>query len=186
MLETCKVWTKKHCYYILTCVATLEPRKNLPFLVESYIELLEENDIDVSLVFAGRKGWKIEAFLDIIESKYRKYIIVTGFIEDEDLPYIYKMADCFVFPSIYEGFGMPPLEALFVGTKALASDIEVLREVLGDEAEYFCVGDKDGLKNIIKAGFVTVKSNDLVHRKRIRSDKFKWTKAANDIADGIR
>lgn len=92
------------------------------------------------LVLAGQRGWKIEAFLDIIESKYRKYIIVTGFIEDEDLPYIYKMADCFIFTSIYEGFGMPPLEDLFVGTKVLASNIEVLCEVLGGEAEYFLCG----------------------------------------------
>lgn len=79
----------------LLCLATLEPRKNLSFLVESYLGLLQENSIEIPLVLAGRKGWKVESFLETIESKYMEYIIVTGFIDDEDLPYIYKIAECF-------------------------------------------------------------------------------------------
>lgn len=118
----------------------------MPFLVEGYLEMLKENSIEIPLVLAGRKGWKVEIFLETIELKYRDYIIVTGVINDEDLPYIYKMAECFVFPSIYEGFGMPPLESMCVGTRMTASDIEALREVLGDEARYFCAGDREGLK----------------------------------------
>lgn len=73
----------------LLCLATLEPRKNLSFLVESYLGLLQENSIEIPLVLAGRKGWKVETILETIESKYREYIIVTGFIDDEDLPNIF-------------------------------------------------------------------------------------------------
>ena len=98
----------------LLCLATLEPRKNLPFLVEAYVELLEEGSVKVPLVLAGRKGWKMDEFLERIEQEYRSKIIVTGFIDDQDLPYVYHMADCFIFPSVYEGFGMPPLEAMAV------------------------------------------------------------------------
>lgn len=172
-------------YYLpdryLLCLATLEPRKNLPFLVESYLELLQENSIDIPLVLAGRKGWKVETFLETIESKYRDHIIVTGFIDDEDLPYIYKMAECFVFPSIYEGFGMPPLEALYVGTRVIASDIEVLREVLGNEAEYFDIGDKEGLKKAVGNIISNGKNSSGIHQIKERCERFKWEDAVQNI-----
>ncbi len=123
-----------------------------------------------ALVLAGRKGWKneeLDRILDedrnvvSIQSDQRDHanitggktikekIIFTGFIDDEDLPVVYHMADTFVFPSLYEGFGLPPLEAISVGTRVVSSDAASLPEVLGQNAEFFRSGDQEGLKEIL-------------------------------------
>lgn len=70
------------------------------------MELLLQEEVNNPLVLAGRKGWKMEHFLESIGDKYWGNVLVTGFIEDEDLPYVYDLAQCFIFPSIYEGFGI--------------------------------------------------------------------------------
>ena len=138
--ENCKRLRNKYCLpdkpFIL-CLATLEPRKNLPLLVNAYIELREKNKIQSHLVLAGRKGWKIDDMLAKVNDKYKEDITVTGFVDDSDLPFIYSMADLFVFPSVYEGFGIPPLEALACGTQVLVSDIPVFKEEYGEAANYF-------------------------------------------------
>lgn len=172
----------------LLCLATLEPRKNLPFLVSVYEELLEEGKIDLPLVLAGRKGWKMEAFLDSIRQSYRDRIRITGFIEDEDLPYVYDMAECFLFPSVYEGFGMPPLEAAAVGTPVLSSDAASLPEVLGRQAEYFRSGDRQELKEgILRAAggeLCRQESKDPGEWER-QKEMFCWESAAKQVALGL-
>lgn len=179
----------RHKYHLpeqyLLCLATLEPRKNLPFLVEAYVELLEEGSVDVPLVLAGRKGWKIDEFMERMEREYRQKIIVTGFIEDEDLPYVYHMADCFIFPSIYEGFGMPPLEAMAVGTMTISSDAASLPEVLGNAASYFHLGDKEELKEKIRQGIRQECSDVTVEEIQGRIKKFQWKKSALRVAETL-
>ena len=130
------------------CLATLEPRKNLRLLVQAYSELYQEGKIKTKLVLAGRKGWKIDNLLNAIGDA-AKNITVTGFIDDEDLFAVYKMAKLFVFPSLYEGFGIPPLESLACGTPILVSDISVFQEIYGDNASYFHNNDIDDLKNML-------------------------------------
>lgn len=175
----------RHKYHLppqyLLCLATLEPRKNLPFLVEAYVELLEEGSVKVPLVLAGRKGWMMDEFLNRIEEEYRRNIIVTGFIDDEDLPYVYHMADCFIFPSIYEGFGMPPLEAMTVGTIVISSDAASLPEVLGKAASYFHLGDKEGLKERIRKGIRQECDDVTVKEIKKRVGMFRWEKAGEKI-----
>ena len=179
----------RHKYHLpeqyLLCLATLEPRKNLPFLVEAYVELLEEGSVNVPLVLAGRKGWKMDEFLERIETEYRRKIIVTGFIEDKDLPYVYHMADCFIFPSIYEGFGMPPLEAMTVGTMTISSDAASLPEVLGKAASYFHLGDKEELKEKIRQGIRQECDDVTVEEIRKRVEMFQWDRAAGRVAKRI-
>ncbi|MCI6553158.1 MAG: glycosyltransferase family 4 protein [Lachnospiraceae bacterium] len=169
----------------LLCLATLEPRKNLPFLVESYVELLEEGSVRIPLVLAGRKGWKMDAFLKRIEQEFRSKIIVTGFIEDKDLPYVYHMADCFIFPSVYEGFGMPPLEAMAVGTITISSDAASLQEVLGKAASYFHLGDKEELKNRIRQGIRQECGDVAPEEIKKRMKLFQWKRSAARIAAGL-
>lgn len=169
----------------LLCLATLEPRKNLPFLVEAYVELLEQGSVKIPLVLAGRKGWKMDEFLNKIEEDYRRKIIVTGFIEDDDLPYVYHMADCFIFPSIYEGFGMPPLEAMAVGTTVISSDAASLPEVLGKAATYFSLGDKEQLKEKVRKGIRQETDEVTVREVRKRVEMFQWGKAANKVQERI-
>lgn len=179
----------RHKYHLpeqyLLCLATLEPRKNLPFLVETYVELQEEERINIPLVLAGRKGWKMDEFLERIEDRYRKNIIVTGFIDDKDLPYIYHMADCFIFPSVYEGFGMPPLEAMSVGTLVISSDASSLPEVLGRAAAYFQPGDKQELKEKLKLGIRQECGDVTVSEIKKKVEKFQWDKAAAAIAEKL-
>ena len=190
----------RHKYHLpeqyLLCLATLEPRKNLPFLVEAYVELLEEGKTkfpqantsfaDIPLVLAGRKGWKMDEFLNRIEEEYRKYIVVTGFIEDEDLPYVYHMADCFIFPSIYEGFGMPPLEAMAVGTMVISSDAASLPEVLGKAASYFHSGNKEELKEKMRQGLHQECDEVTVREIKKRVEMFQWRKSAKKIEERIQ
>lgn len=175
----------RHKYHLpeqyLLCLATLEPRKNLPFLVEAYLELLKEGKLDIPLVLAGRKGWKMDEFLEKVEKEHKRKIIVTGFIDDEDLPYVYHMADCFIFPSIYEGFGMPPLEAMAVGTMTIASDAASLPEVLGKAASYFHLGNKEELKEKMCQGIRQQCDDVTVEEIRKRVEKFQWRKSAKAI-----
>ena len=188
--ETNKRLEIRHKYHLpeqyLLCLATLEPRKNLPFLVKAYVELQEEEALAIPLVLAGRKGWKMDEFLNRIEEVYRRKIIVTGFIEDEDLPYVYHMADCFIFPSIYEGFGMPPLEAMAVGTMTISSDAASLPEVLGKAASYFHLGDKAELKEKMCQGIRQECGDVTVEEIRKRVDRFQWSKSARVIYRVIR
>ena len=110
---------------------------------------------------------------------------MTGFIEDEDLPYVYHMADCFIFPSIYEGFGMPPLEAMAVGTMTISSDAASLPEALGNAAAYFNPYDKEGLKERICQGIRQQCSDVTVEEIRRRVRMFQWRRSAERVMKRI-
>lgn len=128
--------------YIMN-LSTMEPRKNLELLLKCFNEIASKVDYDIVLV--GRKGWKIDEFLKKIESNNRVH--VTGFIEDKEVVQIYKQALCFVFSSVYEGFGLPPIEALSLGTPVLSSNAASLPEILMDQAVYFESNSEKELKN---------------------------------------
>ena len=121
--------------YVL-CLSTLEPRKNLGLLLDAYASLFDEG-LTEEIVLSGRKGWKIEDFLKGYSEEFLHHVHFTGFVDDEDLPAVYKLAKVFVFPSSYEGFGIPPLEALACGTPVISSDAASMPEILGIEATYF-------------------------------------------------
>lgn len=131
--------------YILS-LSTLEPRKNIPLLISAYSKLINDGESIPPLVLAGRKGWKMDQLLESIDDNIRKHILFTDFVEDEDLPYVYAASKLFVFPSKYEGFGMPPLEALACGVRVLSSDSSSLPEVLGNSVSYFENGNVNDLK----------------------------------------
>lgn len=117
--------------YVLI-VSTVEPRKNIPFLVRTF-ERMEGFDGD--LVVAGMRGWKYEPILDCMRSSPRAdRIRYLEYLNDGDLPGLYAGADLFLFPSLYEGFGLPPLEAMLCGTPVISSSRGSLPEVLGDAA----------------------------------------------------
>lgn len=131
--------------YILS-LSTIEPRKNIKLLLKAYSELISEGKELPALVLAGRNGWMMDEDIKLYEGILKDKLIFTGFVEDTDLALLYSEASLFVFPSMYEGFGMPPLEALCQGTRVLSSDAEALKEVLGDNALYFKNGDLADLK----------------------------------------
>ena len=178
--EKCREIRKKYNlaeHYILS-LSTLEPRKNLQLLIKAYLKL--DKKYDVSLVLAGRKGWKMSQFLEEIGSFENSNINVTGFIDDADLPYVYYMADVFVFPSLYEGFGLPPIEAISMGTLVLSSDAASLPEVLGDAALYFKNGEDSQLLEQLKA--VLCMSDAQRNNRRLKGfnlvEKYTWENTA--------
>ncbi len=118
----------------LLFVGTLEPRKNIPFLIECF-EQMESFDGD--LVIAGMRGWKVEPILKRMDaSRERARIRYLEYVDEQWLPALYAGAKLFMFPSLYEGFGFPPLEAMRCGTPVLSSRAGSLPEVLGDAAAY--------------------------------------------------
>ncbi len=111
--------------YILS-VGTLEPRKNIKFLIKAYLK----SRISEKLVLVGNFGWEESALADLI-NKNHKRIVTTGYVSEEDLPSLYKNAAAFVYPSFYEGFGLPVLEAMQSGVLVITSDTSSLPEVGG-------------------------------------------------------
>lgn len=162
--------------YLLS-VCTFEPRKNIALLIESFNELFYDGKInDTDLVLVGGFGWKAKN----IENKLanQNHIIRTGYIEDHELIDIYKNARLFVFPSIYEGFGMPVLEARSLGVPTLTNDIHELREAGDDETIYIKMNKRNLKENILKA----LKNNS----KKNYSNKHRdWEKSAKVISSNI-
>ncbi|MBI5955550.1 MAG: glycosyltransferase family 4 protein [Chloroflexi bacterium] len=119
-------------------VGTIEPRKNLSNLVRAYAYLIKEKARDQALpklIIAGKRGWLFEEVFSLVEEWDLGYAIrFIGSVPAEDLPYLYNAARLFVYPSLYEGFGLPLLEAMSCGTPAVASDRSSLPEIAGDAA----------------------------------------------------
>jgi alpha-1,3-rhamnosyl/mannosyltransferase len=128
--------------YILY-VGTIEPRKNLRFLVEGYRRLISEREIAEHLVLAGRLGWDYDGLLtDIAAPALRDRVHLIGYIAQDDLPWLYAGARLFVYPSLQEGFGFPPLEAMACGVPTISSRTSSLGENLQGAAEL--VDPQDG------------------------------------------
>lgn len=118
-------------------LGTLEPRKNIERLIKAYSELLRKSYSSQipQLVLAGGKGWMYESiFLIVQELKLEEKVVFTDYIENEEVPALMSGAKAFVFPSLYEGFGMPPLEAMACGTPVITSNVSALPEIGKDAA----------------------------------------------------
>jgi glycosyltransferase involved in cell wall biosynthesis len=136
--------------YILT-VATQEPRKNLDKTINVFIGLKKKGRLlHHKLLLVGSKGWK-SANIDHLLDVYHNDIERLGYIPDEDLPYLYNGADLFVFPSAYEGFGMPAREAMLCGVPVITTDIMELKEATNNKAVYINPNNADEYENAIKS-----------------------------------
>jgi len=120
--------------YIL-CVGNLQPRKNLRALIDAYVRLRRADTTRHRLVLVGRKAWlHADIFAAARESGYADALVFTGYVPDADLVALYNAAAVFVYPSLFEGFGLPPLEAMACGTPVVCSDTSAFPEVVGDAA----------------------------------------------------
>lgn len=129
----------------LLCLATIEPRKNMPAAMQAF-KRLHERHPELKLVLAGGRGWKTEETLQGADDR----IVITGYIDDADRPAIYSLASVFIFPSLYEGFGLPPLEAMAVGTPTIVSDRASLPEVAGKVATQVSLENPNKLDGAIE------------------------------------
>ena len=173
--------------YILS-LCSLNKRKNLPFLVESFVEFLDKNPQiqDLNLVLAGSKGWQVQEIFNSIENakKYKNNIIITGFVEDNDINKIYNSAYAFVCPSLAEGFGLPVLEAMQCGIPVISSNITSLPEVYGDSALSFNPYKKDELIKCLEEIYSNVDlRNQLISKGFKQVQKFSWEKTVNDMIE---
>ncbi|GAA4449952.1 glycosyltransferase family 1 protein [Novipirellula rosea] len=156
-------------------VSTLEPRKNLRHLVSVFQQVHRELDDQTYLVLVGTKGWHIEEFLNDIAADTLGKIIVTGYVDDAQLAPLYSGAMAFVYPSIYEGFGLPPLEAMQCGTPVITSDNSSLPEVVGDAGILVPAESTERLANALIQLFHDADLRDRLSEKGIaRAEKFTW------------
>lgn len=115
-------------------VGTVQPRKNYSRVIQSLYRLRQQG-VDVHYAIAGGKGWlEDEMYQTIKDSNLQNYVHLLGFVDDEDLPALYSSAECLVITSLYEGFGLPILEAMACGTPVITSNLSSLPEVAGDAA----------------------------------------------------
>lgn len=136
--------------FILT-VGTIEPRKNIPTLVAAFERLPQtESNKRLQLVIAGGSGWLAGPSLDAIKnSKARHQIVLTGYLHDEELRDLYSSCRVFVYPSLYEGFGLPPIEAMACGAAAVVSNIPALIESTAGAAKLAGPRDADEISQAI-------------------------------------
>jgi len=170
--------SKKYILY----VGTIEPRKNLEGLIKAYKLLLSDDKYKnkYDLVIVGKLGWKYETFFKTLENlDLQDKVKRLGYIPDEELPAIYKHTSLFVYPSIYEGFGLPVLEAMAYGVPVITSNISSLPEVAGDAAllinPYNYKEIRDGIADILSTEQL---KSQLIARGKDRVKKFPWRKTA--------
>jgi glycosyltransferase involved in cell wall biosynthesis len=167
---------RSHTEPYLLCVSTLHPHKNLPRLIRSY----GRKKRDFRLILAGMRGFHADKIDGLIEELgLRESIQVTGWVSREELYSLYARARAFVYPSTFEGFGMPVLEAMAAGIPVACSDIPPLREVAEDAALFFDPLDEDGIASAIER----LMSDETLRERLARSGSerarpFTWKRSA--------
>ncbi|MDY0122978.1 glycosyltransferase family 1 protein [Sulfurimonas sp.] len=164
----------------LLFVGSIEPRKNLLTLLKAYNLLANDEKGELPLILVGFKGWENQEIMQEIE-KNRDFIRYLGFVSDSELAHIYNLAAVFIYPSLYEGFGLPPLEAMACGTPVIVSDVASLPEVCGDAAFYVEPTDSIDIKNKILAIAKDEKlREELSQKSKAQAALFSWDKAAQE------
>jgi glycosyltransferase involved in cell wall biosynthesis len=172
--------------YILY-TGTLEPRKNIVGILNAYNKLTEKLKGEYQLVLAGGKGWLDDEIEEKLEELKELNIIRTGYVADEDLPALYSGASVFVYPSFYEGFGMPPLEAMACGTPVITSNNSSLPEVVGNAGIMIDANDTSALAKNIEKVLISQKMQSEMSKKGLKqAKKFSWEKSAKKMLKIIK
>lgn len=175
--------------YILS-VGTLQPRKNYVRLIEAFSRMKatgESNDgtpSPMQLLIAGGRGWLYEEILDAADK--HDGVRVLGFVDDEDLPALYREAELFAFPSLYEGFGLPVLEAMACGVPVICSNTSSLPEVAGNAALLFDPLDVEELSAAMARGLEDEALRQrMTERGLAQAARFTWQRSAQQLLDAI-
>lgn len=179
--EKYKIETPK--YFL--AVSDHNPRKNFLHLIEAFIEFLKHTKVDdVSLAIIGPQARDTKNIQTLLSKnpEYKNKIHVTGFVDDKDMPAMYSNAEAFIYPSLYEGFGLPPLEAMSCGCPVICSNNSSLPEVAGDAAVYISGTDvKETSSKIQEIYNNTNQKTLMIEKGKVQSQKFNWAKTVQQI-----
>jgi glycosyltransferase involved in cell wall biosynthesis len=164
----------------LLYIGTVEPRKNLPRLIQAYNLFRANGSQSLPLVLVGASGWlNQDLFREIDKSPWKDNIKILGYVAKTDLPALYSGAAAFVYPSIYEGFGLPPLEAMACGAPVITTDNSSLPEVVGDAAILVDAYDVDAIaRAMLQVASDLTMRESLKQRGLARAKFFTWQRTA--------
>lgn len=164
-------------------VGTLEPRKNFITLIQSFAQIAGEIPSDIQLIIIGGKGWEYEEiFREVKKMGVEDRVKFQGYIDEKELPLFYNAASCFVFPSLYEGFGIPPLEAMKSGCPVICSNTSSMPEVVGDAGILINPKSVSELAQAMKIVLSDEKlANDLREKGLLQAKKFSWQISASQM-----
>jgi len=161
-------------------VGSIEPRKNLISLLKAYLLLPEYIKRDFTLLLVGFKGWKNADILDLLNN-LKGNVEYLGSVDTDELACLYRKASCFVYPSLYEGFGLPPLEAMACGCPVIVSNAASLPEVCDDAAyyvdQYNVESIADGIHKVLTDETLR---QDMIRKGLERAKLFSWEKSAKE------
>ncbi len=168
-------------------VGTIEPRKNLRRLVKAFDQMLRNTSLSPKLVIAGGQGWMMDDFVSFIEEKgvsieekgVSDRVCLTGYLEDEDLCALYSTCAAFIYPSLYEGFGLPPLEAMACGAPVITSRTPALMETVGSAARLVDPKDVDDIARAMTEMLSDVRVREnYAELGKVHVKKFSWEQTA--------
>ena len=173
----------KYAGYIL-CVSTIEPRKRIDALIEAYAQLPDSLRTSYPLVLVGGKGWRSEHLHKLIEKGQRAgWLHYLGFVPETDLPALYAGAKLFVYPSIYEGFGLPIIEAMASGVPVITSNRSCLPEVAAGAARLVNPDDIDTMTAELEMGLVHTEWREIATAQGLQvAARYEWSECAKQTA----
>lgn len=165
--------------YILS-VSTISPRKNIDGLIKAFNNI--KNSIPHKLVIVGKNGWLYKDVFELVDKlSLNERVIFTGGVNDDELKRLYKNATLFVYPSFYEGFGLPPLEAMSYGIPCIVSNVTSIPEVVGESGIYIDPNSIEEMSNtILNTINNKIDLNDKINKGLKRILDFSWNKCAHD------
>jgi glycosyltransferase involved in cell wall biosynthesis len=165
--------------YVLS-VSVLQPRKNLPLLMEAFARARKQTDLPHRLVLTGKRGWGVEGLSrHAARLRLNDAIVYTDYVEDADLPALYSATDAMAWTSLYEGFGLPPLEAMACGAPTLVSEAPAMPEVAGDGAWVLPIMDAVAWGSALARLLTDAALRELWSERGIRrASAFSWERTA--------
>lgn len=169
----------------LLFVGLIEPRKNVPLLIDAYLNLLKTEHLNFDLVVAGRWGWERKDLLSHYEQEENfARVHFPGYIEREDLPVVFQLASIFVYPSVYEGFGLPVLEAMASRLPVITSNVSAMPDLVGECGWLVPPNHQSALENAILG---VMKNPDLARERstaaRARAETYTWKNTADKTVE---